>query len=175
MAEFQSYAPGVEVAGRTLFSVVEAAGAFRSLAIEILADQGIKHIREDEWYSQQAFLNAFREIRERVGSTTLRRIGSLVPAIAQLPPADDMTAALKMLNLGYEMNHRNGPIGRYEYEPISSNEGRMICENPYPCEFDEGLLEGVLKLYGAKLGKVSHAPGPCRSRGDDVCHYFVSW
>ena len=53
-----------------------------------------------------------------------------------------------------------------------------MCDNPYPCEFDEGLLDAVTDRYRPKDSffiRLSHDPSGCRQRGDRRCTYLISW
>jgi hypothetical protein len=34
-------------------------------------------------------------------------------------------------------------IGHYHFEKLGNNEFKVTCENPYPCDFDKGLLKGA--------------------------------
>ena len=41
------------------------------------------------------------------------------------------------------MNHRGqqaGNIGGYQFD-TAGHGGRMVCDNPYPCNFDHGIIE----------------------------------
>ena len=38
------------------------------------------------WYPQQAWLNAFREIAQTIGASTLHQIGLSIPGSAKFPP-----------------------------------------------------------------------------------------
>jgi hypothetical protein len=44
----------------------------------------------DKWYSQEAWLNAFKEIAETVGTNTLFMIGKSIPEHAKFPPQIDL-------------------------------------------------------------------------------------
>lgn len=64
----------------------------------------------------------------------------------------------------YRMNHRGGEIGYYRYAKTGERAATLTCENPYPCPFDEGLIEGVAVKFAAPGAwvKVVHAPQSCR-------------
>ncbi len=75
MAQFEAFAPGVEVNGQTVLSVVEGMGTMRTMALQILARNGIPDPKPGQWYSQQAWLDAFKAIAESVSPATLFQIG----------------------------------------------------------------------------------------------------
>jgi hypothetical protein len=54
----------------------------------------------------------------------------------------------------------------------------MVCDNPYPCEFDEGLLDALTERFrppDAFFIRIEHEPGTCRQRGDKSCTYNLAW
>ncbi|MBF5041860.1 hypothetical protein FGE12_05615 [Aggregicoccus sp. 17bor-14] len=132
------------------------------------------------WYAQQPVLDVFRNIFERIGPSTVRAIGRKVPEWAVFPRTAPgaIEEALQALQVAYETNHRNGDIGHYRFERTGPRSGRMVCVNPYPCDFDLGLVEAVAEksrpLHSLRV-RVEHAPGDCRKRGDEACAYAVSW
>ena len=76
MAQFRAFEDGVEVNGRTVLSVTRAfPGSLKSRGERLLAENGIEDPDPDEWYPQQAWLDAFAEISQDIGERTLRRIG----------------------------------------------------------------------------------------------------
>ena len=55
MAQYKAFDTNVEVLGDVVLSVVAVMGAFKTIALGILGDHGIKDPRPDGWYPQQAF------------------------------------------------------------------------------------------------------------------------
>jgi hypothetical protein len=91
MAQFEAFDPEVEVNGETVLSVIDGMGTYKSIGEKILQENGIVNPQPGEWYSQQAWLNAFRTIAEKVGDSTLYEIGKKIPENAQFPPEVDST------------------------------------------------------------------------------------
>jgi len=89
MPEFVAVSPNVEALGQTVLAVVDGMGAFRNLALEILKRHGEDNPKPDGWYRQQPWLDAFKEIFERVGKSTLNLIGQKTPENAKFPPKID--------------------------------------------------------------------------------------
>lgn len=194
MAEFQAFEQGMQVNGTTIMAVVDGMGAFQAVAVRILADAGLSHVEPSPtvWYSQQAWLNAFKTIAVEIGDSTIFLIGQKIPENAVFPPEIDSTEkALAAIDVAYHMNHRNARgqvlfdpahpgemlegIGHYRFEPVGKNETRMVCENPYPCHFDRGIIVAMASRF-CRHAQVDHADEePCRRRGAESCTYQVTW
>lgn len=178
MAQFTALAPGVEVNGAAILSVIEGMGAL-ARPERILARHGIVDPERGKWYPQQAWLDAFKEISESVGPATLRAIGAKIPKVALWPPGvNTVEKALASIDVAYHMNHRGGEIGRYRFDQASERSARMICDNPYPHDFDLGIIEATAQRFAPKdmLVFVRHDNSqPCRKKGADSCTYTIYW
>jgi hypothetical protein len=190
--QFQAFDPEIEVNGQTILSVVKGMLTGGWLGEKMLRDEGIDEPKPGEWYGQQAWLNAFRNISEKVGALTLRKIGNSIPETADWPPQiNDVHGALASIDVAYHLNHRkqgtilfdletgamSEGIGHYTYATAGDAEGRMVCENPYPCEFDLGIIQAAANKFkpeGAAV-VVEHEAGSCRKDGAEACAYHVSW
>ncbi len=178
MAEYISYDKEVEVRGDAVISFVDGMEDLREIGLKILRKFGIENPEAGKWYSQQKWLYALEEISKKVGSSTLNVIGRKIPETAIFPPnVNSVAQILSLLNTAYHSNHRGGEIGVYKFESISDNSGFMLCNNSYPCDFDQGLILSLIKKYNKKDGcvKISHANEECRKNGDDLCTYFIEW
>lgn len=193
MAEFIPFNPQVEVNGQTILSVIDGMKGFESTAENILQKNGISNIVPDQWYSQQAWLNAFKEIAEKIGSKVLINIGSMIPENAQWPPdVNSIEKAFPSIDIAYHMNHRlkgiplfnpqTGQmlegIGHYSSSKSGTNEITMLAHNPYPCDFDKGLIKGVamkFKTPEMKLDFKENVASGCRKKGGHQCTYIISW
>ncbi|MFH0734673.1 MAG: hypothetical protein V1773_06440 [bacterium] len=177
MSSYKAFSTNVEVNGETVLSVVEGMGAFRNSALKILAENGIKDPVPGKWYPQQAWLNAFKQIAEKVGKSTLMQIGMKIPENAKFPPdIDDLDKALSSLDFAYHMNHRGGNIGNYNYEKVDNKTIKMTCNNPYPCGFDKGIIQSIAKKFGVpnKPVYITHSENePCREKGEHSCTFLI--
>ena len=190
--QFRAFEEGIEVSGYAVMSVVEGMGVFRETALRILEDHGIRNPVTDEWYKQQSWLNAFEQIAENIGDATLYSIGMKIPENASWPDnIDSIEAALYSIDIAYHMNHRkNGKvmynsvtgqmtegIGHYEYEKVSEMEAHVICANPYPCEFDRGIINATVKRFAGinTCTMLNEDNRTCRKKGDNVCKYTIKW
>ena len=192
MAEFIAFTPGVEVNGQTVLSVVEGSTIKRS-ALKYLSKNGIVDPVPGQWYPQQSWLDAFRSIATEVGLLTLFQIGRKIPEKADWPShVNDIHSALASIDIAYHMNHRlNGQllfdpatgvlkegIGHYGYQKIDDHTARMTCHNPYPCDFDWGIIESAANKFkpeGYHISVVHDNPEQCRKNGVHSCSYTVKW
>ncbi len=194
MAQFITFDSSVNVNGETILSVVDGMGQTKNRAIEILKKNGIDNPEPGKWYSQQAWLDSFKEISEELGAFTLFSIGKKIPENAQFPPEiDDIEKALAAIDVAFHMNHsingkplfdpNNGQmdegIGHYGFEKSGDKEASMECNNPYPCDFDRGIIESMAQRFkpeDSSIVMVKHDDSkPCRKKGDDSCTYNVKW
>lgn len=178
MAQYQAFDENVEVNGRTVLSVVDGvSAAFEGSALEILAENGIVDPDPNEWYPQQAWLDAFAEIDASIGETTLEQIGKSIPDNAEWPEeADSVVDGLNTINRAYQANHRGGTIGYYDATPVDETTVHVECQNPYPCAFDTGIIASVADEFVERgFPSVREVGDECRADGGDTCQYEVSW
>jgi hypothetical protein len=191
--------PGITACGAGIAVTLDGFGAFKLLASQYLQEEGIGHIGPDgelqveyeQWYDLQAYLNAFRRISRELSETIIEQAGKAVPNRAHFPPhVNDIQSALRSIDVAYHMNHKkrgmlmydpvNGGmmegIGHYRYSknPLR-REITLVCDNPYPCALDRGLITAMAKRFEAQ-SMVRHDDGkPCRRRGGSSCTFLVTW
>jgi len=179
MAQYQAYSPLVTVNGQTVLSVVAGMGAFKETALQLLARHAIVNPQPNAWYPQQMWLDAFREIAQRIGAKTLQQIGRSIPRNAKFPPGiDTIEKALASIDVAYHLNHRGGEIGHLAFSKTGPSKGVIVSQNPYPCEFDHGLIEAVANQFkpAGSVVRVQHDAGkPCRAKQGESCTYLISW
>jgi len=192
------FEPGIEFSGGMLGAIVEAFKLFPSVAYTRLLNHGIgtmngKDVAIDRqaWYPIESWLAAFDGFAESVGPRALQQIGQNVPKHAAIPPGiNDIHGAIAGVNIGYHMNHRKKGklmfdpatgqttpgIGVYGCTPVPGERKIIsVCENPYPCEFDRGILL-AFTLRFEKTGRVLHDErAPCRRTGGKSCTYNIVW
>lgn len=190
--------PSITVSGQSVRSIVLAIQSFSVLVDEIHDCLGVPTPRDGSpravdpgaWYAIEGYLVAYKKIETLLGVRGLDKVGGLIPSQAALPPTVvDVPSALAALDVAFHMNHaRDGipmfdpatgamleGIGHYTSTPIEGkNEIQMVCENPYPCRFDMGLVRGMAQVF-EKGATVEHAPGSCRSKGGESCTLVVRW
>jgi len=175
--EYQAFDPNVEIIGAAVKSFMNS--LVGGDVISILKKYEIYPLEEDKWYNQQTVLNVYKKVAEK-NYMNLVAIGMKIPDQAVWPPdLTDIHAALTSIGVAYSMNHRGGEIGEYLYEKTGECSGVMVCRNPYPSDFDYGLIYRVIqKFRGATsntlLVKLDDSK-PTRKNGADSCTYQLSW
>lgn len=171
--------PRAEVLGEIVCSFFDTMGAFKGLAKEILAANGIEDPNPRLWYSQRAWRDSLREIAEKIGPNTLFQIARQIPAGAEIPPEfDTLEKAFQNLDAAYRGTHRGGDVGHYRVVESGEKSLQIECTTPYPCDFDRGIVAGLAQRFeGANpLLDVDHATyAPCKKRGDDLCVFSIHW
>jgi hypothetical protein len=179
MEAFKALAPGVETSGAAVLSVVAELDDLRNVGLRILARHGIVDPVPEGWYAQQAWLDAFLEIATHTGRATLRAIGRRIPETAIWPfKQGDLPEALASIDVAYHANHRGGEIGHYKYTQTGDRSGEVACNNPFPCDFDLGIVERVAAKFAPPgvTPVIRHAdPQHCRFLGGRTCVYLVDW
>lgn len=183
MAQFISFAPNVEVNGETVLTMVNAFPDYiREVSLQYLAENGIKKPKPGRWYSQQAWLDCFRQISLNFGPSTLFQIGKNIPQNAQFPAdINSLEKALSSINIAYKMNHRKGEIGYYKLLRFdaANQQAYMECKNPYPCHFDRGIITAMVRKYnpsGYPYGVVELEPQRVgRLNGANASCYIIKW
>ncbi len=179
MTQFRAFSPKVEVRGVVVLSLVSVMGAFRSISLDALKKNGIVDPQPDEWYSQQAWLDSFKVIAERVGPNTLYQVGRQVPQQYTYPLGiDSIEAAMSDLDDAYRKSHRGGEVGHYRFQILGLDVGRMTCDNPYPCDFDRGIISALAERFeppGSLIDVRHEEDAPCKKLGALSCIYTISW
>lgn len=178
MTQYVAIDCNVRVSGSAVLSVVEGMEAYRTMALRILKENGIVDPEKDKWYPQQAWLDAFRKIAEHIGQETLRAIGEKIPKLALWPPTiNEVGEALASIDVAYHLNHFGGEIGHYSFERTGERSGKVVCDNPYPCAFDFGIVRATASRFAPDGVRpvVKHDPHGCRKKGGETCTYLVSW
>jgi len=186
MAEFTSYEPnGVEVLGEVIESFVLAVpDDLRDFCHAALQTHGIRKTVPAEFYRAQPFLDAMKDIAQRMGRNMMTRIGERIALRVKLPPEwQDLADALEGLDRGYHSKYRGGEIGRWQYHHQGDvgglTRGTMVSTNHYCCAFDRGVLEGFARRFrpaGITDVVVRHDDSrPCRKDGANSCTYIITW
>jgi hypothetical protein len=195
--QFQPFEPNIEVNGQTVYSIVDGFRLFRRLASAVLQQEGIGTMKSDGdlqldregWYSQAAWLRAFARIAEEAGNGALHAIGRQIPENAVFPPSVvEIHGAMRAIDVAYHLNHRKhgqimfnpatgvmlDGIGSYGCRRAGERKIFMDCRNPYPCDFDRGIVMSMARKFEPHAA-VEHDHGSCRKQGADVCTYVVTW
>jgi hypothetical protein len=183
MPEFTAFNSNVKVNKQTILAIVNGMGSigiFKKMAIDALKTNGIDLTQSQQWFSQQAWLDTFKHIAKEMGPQTLFQIGKKIPENAKFPPhINSLEEALNSIDVAYHLNHKDGEIGYYKSIIVDNRSAVMVCNNPYPCEFDRGIIEGMCQKFKSTktvFFVVEHDDKQlCRQNGADSCTYFISW
>jgi hypothetical protein len=197
--QFEVFEPGIEVNGPTVYAIAAGLGYFTNLSRRYFSQVNIgtvvnKELRIDMkgWYSQAAWLAAFRNIAATVGDRVLFNIGLSIPENAEFPPwVVDIDSAVKSIDVAYHLNHRknNRPlfdvnrgtmfegIGHYGYARPDPLENKIICvnHNPYPCAFDRGIITAMARKFQPNAVVLHDDAKECRGKGAETCTYIITW
>jgi len=181
MSVFVPFDEKVEVYSDAIFAMIKAFPVGEEKRHEILKNNGLD-LKENTWYSQQKFLSSLKDLSEETGREFLEKVGETIPEYAVFPDSIvDLENALKSLDTAYKMNHRNGEIGYYKVTSFDAihKKAEMVCKNPYPSEFDLGLIKTLVYkflpknsfFYNVQLDKSKET----RQNGADSCTYIITW
>lgn len=197
--QFRAFEKGIEVNGQTVYAIVDGVGSYKAGASRLLIQEGIGteqsdglvRLEPEAWYSQEAWLRVFEKIAGQIGSSMLYSIGLAIPRNAIFPIwVNDVFTAVQSIDIAYHQNHRrNGVvmfnpesgqmldgIGHYGYEPVEGKRRIVsVCENPYPCDFDRGIITSIVRRFEAAAFVEHDDTKPCRKNGADACTYVVTW
>ncbi len=177
---FDGSIEGATVIGRSPLSYIAAGESVSSFVgkqiSSKLGEYGLEDIEPDEWYPLEIPLAMLYDMRDEYGDIRMRNMGQNVPQHVEFPPElSDVDNALRAIDTAYHQNHRGDDIGFYEFQVEDSREGIVICETPYPCEFDKGLIMGVAEKFADSHVDVEEVGDQCRSDGGQRCEYRVEW
>lgn len=182
MAQFIPFSDNVEVSGAAVLSFANANTNLKEHLIESLSINNILNPVAENWYSQKDWLNAFRYLGEKHGSNILFLIGKAILESAVFPDnIHNLEDALNAINVAYYLNHRNGEIGYYKLTEYNTKErfAIMECKNPYPSNFDRGIIFAIAKKFKPDnsfvVDVVLNLSLPSRQNGADSCTFRVSW
>ncbi|MEO1646646.1 MAG: hypothetical protein AAFR67_15760 [Chloroflexota bacterium] len=177
MAVFESFHPDSRVLGAGVLSAVSALG--KDMVKDISKKHGIDLNHDYETIMQQVELDILRDLSE-VGHFNMVAAGIKIPETAPFPPdINDVHSALASLNMAYQMNVQGENIGAYVYERLGERKAKMTCNNPYPSDFDYGILYGLAKRFqddsSNNITVTRDDTKVNRKSGGDTCEYIVEW
>lgn len=193
MAQFVAINKDVEVNKQTVLSVVNSMDKEKETRSNILKRNGI-NLETKEWIKQQDWLNAFRDISKSLGEMNLFLIGKAIIENAKFPPMKNLEDGLKAIDIAYHMNHRlNGKImfdnmtgkmtngiGNYRLTEFNFKDRTaiMVCNNPYPSKFDEGIIIQIVRKFkpmGSRENIKLDLTQESRKNGGNSCTYIINW
>jgi hypothetical protein len=121
----------------------------------------IADLRPDHFVLVQRWLDALKEIQTTVGASVVRTVGSRIVENADFPAQfETVESILLALDTIYHLNHR-GEVGHYRTMAREHGAIVVVCETPYPRDFERGLVEGICKnkIAGGRGYQIDYADG----------------
>jgi hypothetical protein len=165
-----------EVSGRTILGTLEQMmSVFRRRIEESLTEFGITDVEAEAWYSADDFARVLAMVERDAGRSTVTKLGAVAPETMEwVGNPTTVAEGLTNLSRSHQSTHR-GAVGHYDFEQTGEDTGRIVCDTPYPCEFDKGVLKGTMKRFGGQYPKITEDTHECRDDGGSTCTYTVSW
>jgi hypothetical protein len=180
---YKAFSDNVEVIGRKVLAVVNSHPTFKDLGLEILAKHGLSEVDPAKWYKQQNWLNVFSDIKQKFGSSTIFNIGksAVTPRKEGEIAKYTLKESLDNLDEFYKKCHRGGDVGYYKLLKFDAFEkiAIMECKNPYPDDFDRGMLTATARSYkpidSLMIDVKLDTSKPNRLAGALVSTYIITW
>ncbi len=177
MAEYVAFDPANESDRSGIIAVIESLGHEEIDHLITKYDIGDK-----QWFSQQIELDILKALSENNSFLDMVSIGMKIPDVADFPPASaevSVHEVLEGVRDAYESAVRGPNTGSYEYTKLGDRKGRMVCNNPYPSDFDYGLIYRIVQKYRPDDSEhvlvVRDESVQNRRTGGDTCIYDISW
>lgn len=182
MREFELHSTGALVSGPVIETFLVALGAYRQRGAKVVARAcGVESMdtTEGKTYPLKGYLASLEEFQKQFGRDFMEKVGALIFEKAIFPPGiDDVEKALALVDTAYHMNNTNaqpGALGSYAWTSSGPSSGTMICDNPFPCAFDQGIIRGIARKF-KREARIEHlSPSTCRHSGAPQCTYRVEW
>ncbi len=174
--------PLAELWGGSLLGLakgLEGFGVARVAVDELLAKVGIHQPDPAVWYPVTTTLRFLEAVEADHGREALRSMGRAIPENARFAPdMEGMERTLQVLEVAYQVNHLGATTCGYQHHLPEPGQAEVVCENPYPCDLDLGLIERLLErgAGGSPRASVVHRLGPaCRRLGARACVFDLRW
>ncbi len=165
----------VKINGRTINSIKKGLLS-EKIATKFIVEAVGENVEDDKFYSAEGFLKALNNIGEKMNVVILKNVGTKIVEAAKWPSGiDSLDSAMQSISVAYKMNHQPNDseiIGDYIFNKVSERECTITATNPYPCDFDEGIVYGVARTVEKNVF-VEHMEGSCRKKGDSKCVYRI--
>lgn len=135
---------------------------------------GLMEVEAGRWYPQATLLKFFHQVMKTDGEDVLFYMGLRMIGSTLFPPnVGTFQEAISSMDLGYTIAHRYQIGSMFGLRASGEMQLDIIAANPYPCPYDWGILQGIMKKW-APAARLSHdfSQG-CRLDGETACHYHL--
>lgn len=172
MTVFKASSDQIEILGAAIIPVLKGIPV-SSVSSKLLQEYHLENPVADQYYNQQQYLDLLKKINTYM-DMVLFGIGQNIFLEAVFPPdIDTFEKVFLGLDQAYHLNHRGGEIGHYNTQKIDEQSYLADCDNPYPCNFDQGIIQGIAKYFNQRI-LIEHQTEACRMKGDEHCIYEIS-
>lgn len=190
MAQYKIDNKNIKVSGESIGAFIDGLGIHRQTGLDILEKYGIGHPEPGHWYPLQDNLDAFRELEQKLGHAALFLIGQKVMESAIAPTeVNTIEKGLASIDVAFHMNHslkgkpmidpvtgtKSPGIGNYNFKLLTEGEAEIVCDNPYPTSFDEGLIFAMAQRFNSTSVVQVIEERSSRSRGGEHDVFFIQW
>lgn len=170
MPEYIAFNPEAKVIGQAILGIARALG---DEGQPILKRHGLENVQPNQWYSQQAWLDALREV-DQGDMFDLIAVGKQVATHVPLPAeVDSITSVLMLIGATYAHNNQNCP-GHTTPEIVGDKHLKITVYNPYPHNMVYGVLYGFASRFEPHAIIRYDNDEPCPTEADE-CIYHVTW
>lgn len=146
--------------------------------LKILAGYGVTNPDPEAWYNIKIVIAFYEQLAKDYGPNTIFDLGKAIPDNAVFPPGvDSIENGLNLIDMAYNMNHRNGYVGFYKMvsHDLENKKIVMQCYNPYPCDFDRGLFTAMARKFESGVRVSVDESKPTKKKGGDESWYIISY
>ncbi|MEM2107211.1 MAG: hypothetical protein QXV46_05310 [Candidatus Bathyarchaeia archaeon] len=165
------------VSSKFIKALVMGLGDFEAEALQTLKRYDID-VAVDGWYPQNLWIEALRNISERVGPTIMYLAGArILENLGYRELSGDIHERLKHAETLYKTYHRGDCFGSLRILDIQNGGAKMVSDTPYPCDFERGFLISVLASRSpgesGQIWVVHDNLRICRKNGFESCTYVI--
>lgn len=171
-----------EVIGGSVQIIIQAMGNVKEMGLRVLKENGVDtNVPPDGWVNLEKWINSLKAIEKSFGPNTLFMIGKKVPEIIPFPKLD-FASAMNGININYLNSHKNidKAASYYKFTKKGEKSAIVVCTNPYPSDFDRGLIAGLSRKFApantTSLVEVElDTTLPSRKSGAVSCTFNLIW
>lgn len=182
MSVYKAREATAEVSSDIVLGIIQAVGDLGPYVRDLLIKGGVveSQLKEGEWINEQVWLDGLKHIDESLGRGTLFNIGKQIPSLMNITSDfSDFESAVETINKAYHQVHRGGEIGDYQIVDRSDYKISIVCDTPYPSDFDRGIITAMARIVTPEdtlIVRVMHDDNAeCKHKSAESCTYNLTW